>query len=216
MALCLRIDLDYVPWDTPDAQEFGHGEPAMVLKLMEFARHTGVKFHFFASNRVLRAFPATVDAVLNEGHDLDWLSKHPTEDERYEEAIKHFDGRGHALVGLAVRGEWPEGAASPDQGLKFLSAFGKRAPEGLRLFPIETKGDREAARSGATAKIWTDVVKKQVRDTAMRRSMLTVCLRPQVLAKFDPKLTHLREIVEIATVAQLPLRTLRDLISESP
>ena len=28
MFLTLRIDLDYVPWDTPDAAEFGHGEPA--------------------------------------------------------------------------------------------------------------------------------------------------------------------------------------------
>ena len=31
MYFCLRIDLDYVPWDTPDATEFGHGEPAVFL-----------------------------------------------------------------------------------------------------------------------------------------------------------------------------------------
>ncbi len=77
MYFCLRIDLDYVPWDTPDAKDFGHGEPAMLLRILEMARHTGLKFHFFASNRVLRAFPANADAVLNDGHDLDWFCKHP-------------------------------------------------------------------------------------------------------------------------------------------
>ena len=55
MFLCLRVDLDYVPWDSPDATEFGHGEPAVLLKLLELGRFTGYKFHFFASNLECRA-----------------------------------------------------------------------------------------------------------------------------------------------------------------
>ena len=58
--------MDYVPWDTPDATEFGHGEPAMVLRLLDMARQRGFKYHFFASNRTLRAFPSSAEAVLND------------------------------------------------------------------------------------------------------------------------------------------------------
>src|SRR5579871_3660245 len=125
MFFCLRVDLDYVPWDNPDAAEFGHGEPAVVLRLLDLARDTGCKFHFFASTRVLRAFPATVAAVLDEGHDLDWLCKHP---------------------------EWPEGASAPDSGLRFISATSGETPPNIRLFQTSEVGDRVAMRSGLTAR----------------------------------------------------------------
>ena len=39
MFLTLRIDLDYVPWDSPDAHEFGHGEPAAFLNMKEDGAH---------------------------------------------------------------------------------------------------------------------------------------------------------------------------------
>ena len=73
MFLCLRVNLDYVPWDAALAEEFGHGEPAVVIRLLELARKRGLKLHFFASGRSLRAFPSIGDSVLNDGHDLDWL-----------------------------------------------------------------------------------------------------------------------------------------------
>src|SRR5436189_6418729 len=107
MYFCLRIDLDYVPWDTPDAVEFGHGEPAAFLRLLDLARGSGYRFHFFASERVLRAFPASAEAVLNEGHDLDWFCKHPEDPARKEEALRLLAEMGHKPLGLAIKGNWP-------------------------------------------------------------------------------------------------------------
>ncbi len=207
--LCLRIDLDYVPWDSPDAAEFGHGEPAIILKLLDLARAHGHRYQFFASERVLRAFPATAEAVLNEGHDLDWFSKHPEEqDGRYEEAVKLFDAIGHKAIGACVRGAWPQEGHFPND-LKFLSSSPGPSPTGARHFLVETKPAREAARSGISARNWTDGIKAQIRDAATRSRQVTVCIRPQVIAKFDPKLSHVKEILDLGKAVGMPLRTLR-------
>jgi len=213
MFLALRIDLDYVPWDTPDAAEFGHGEPATLLRILELARHTGLKFQFFASNRVLRAFPSNADAVLNDGHDLDWLCKHPeAAEQRYAEALNLFAPIGHTPIGFSVKGSWP--ADTPlfpgGEELKFLTANPGPTPAGLRFFPVDTRSTREAMRSGLTARTWTDLTKAQVREAASRRLPSILSVRPQVLAKFDPKLNHLKEILDLATALELPIQTLRD------
>lgn len=213
MFLALRIDLDYVPWDTPDAAEFGHGEPATLLRILELARYTGYKFHFFASNRVLRAFPSNADAVLNDGHDLDWLCKHPeAAEQRFVEALSLFAPIGHTPIGLSVKGSWP--ADTPlfpsGEGLKFLTANPGPVPPGLRFFPVDTRSAREAMRSGLTARAWTDLTKTQVREAASRRLPSILSVRPQVLAKFDPRLNHLKEILDLATALELPVQTLRD------
>jgi hypothetical protein len=207
---CVRVDLDYVPWDTPDANEFGHGEPAALLRLLDLARSTGCRLQFFVSNRVLRAFNATADAVLNEGHDLDWFCKHPEADStRFVEALELFSALGSKPLGLCVRGSWPAEGGGAFLGLRFLSAGPGSVPEGLRLFPVETKPDRDAARSGMTARAWTDGIKTSMRDAASRNRGLTVAVRPQVLARFDPKLSHVRELLEFAQAIGLPVRTLR-------
>ena len=208
MPLTIRIDLDYVPWDTPDAAEFGHGEPAAFLRLLDLARTTGSRFQFFVSNRVLRAFPATAEAVLNEGHDLDWFCKHPDNAERYEYAQKLFDRIGHQAMGLCVRGAWPDQTEFPS-GLSFLSASAGNAPKGIKLFLVETRSDRDAVRAGMTAHAWTESLKTQIRDAATRNRAVTICVRPQVLAKFDPRLAHLRELLELARAVELPLVSLR-------
>ncbi len=209
MPLTLRIDLDYVPWDTPDAAEFGHGEPAMFLKILDLARATGARYQFFISNRVLRAFPATAEAVLNEGHDLDWFSKHPADqDGRFEEALELFAAVGHQAIGMCIRGAWPDLATFPS-GLKYLSASGTKSPPLVQYFPVDTKADRDAMRGGVSARAWTDGIKTQVRDAASRNRALSVCVRPQVLSKFDPKLSHLREILDLAKAVELPLQTYR-------
>jgi hypothetical protein len=205
--LCIRVDLDYVPWDTPDAAEFGHGEPAMLLRLLEWSRHSGARIHFFASNRVIRAFPATAETVLDEGHDLDWLCKHI---DRFDEAKALFEDAGNPLQGLAVRTAWPPEVPPPP--LRFLSASPGRVQEGIRLFPVETKSDRDASRGGLSARGWTEGIKGQVRDAASRNRGLTLSLRPQVLAKFDPKLQLMQEIFSLAHAVGLPNRTLRQLI----
>ncbi|WP_218250556.1 hypothetical protein, partial [Pseudomonas sp. FW305-3-2-15-C-LB3] len=67
---------------------------------MDVARRNGLKYHFFASNRVLRAFPSLGETVLNEGHDLDWLLKHP---DRAEETRALFAALGHRGQGFATR-----------------------------------------------------------------------------------------------------------------
>jgi hypothetical protein len=214
MYFCLRVDLDYVPWDTPDANEFGHGEPAALLRLLELARTTGHRLQFFVSNRVLRAFPSTADAVLNEGHDLDWFCKHPeAEDIRYAEALDLFSTLGHRPLGLCVRAAWPGDQTLVPEGLQFVSASPGPVPTGIKLFPVETKGDREAYRAGMSARAWTDSLKITMRDAASRNRGLTVTVRPQVLAKFDPRLTHIRELLDFSPAIGLPVRTLRQLVS---
>ena len=212
MPITLRIDLDYVPWDTPDAAEFGHGEPAMFLRLLELGRATGARFQFFVSNRVLRAFNAVAESVLNEGHDLGWYSKHPEEESRrQEDAMRLFDAIGHRPRGICVRGAWPEGPEFPS-GFLYLSALPGPVPPGIRFFPLDTKPDRDAIRAGTSTRTWTDTIKSQIRDAASRNLHVTVCVRPQVLSKFDPKLVHIREILDLAQAVELPLRTFDQLV----
>ena len=216
MFFCLRIDLDYVPWDTPDAKEFGHGEPAVLLRILELARHTGYKFHFFASNRVLRAFPANADAVLNDGHDLDWFCKHPEiPGARFADARKEFATLGHTPIGFALRSPWPA-TATPFEGieqLKFVSGPPGPVPAGLTFFPVEGKSVREVARTGISTRSWTETTKTQLREAASRNIGLTLAVRPQVLARVDPKLAHLRELLELSVAVGMTVRTLRDVLS---
>jgi hypothetical protein len=207
-ALCLRIDLDYVPWDTPDAHDFGHGEPAMVLRLLEMVRQTGDKLHFFASNRSLRAFPTLSEAVLDDGHDLDWLCKHPRSTARQAEAVDLFAALGHPLRGLAVRQAWPEGVPVPEF-TAFVSAQGV-PPPGPRFFPVEVRSDRELARDERSPERWESVWRAAIREAASRRQGLTLCARPQVLARHDPHLQRLGRLLLLARGLDLPVRTLRD------
>ena len=206
------MDLDYVPWDSPDAAEFGHGEPAAMLRLLTLARQTGFKFHFFISNRVMRAFPSVGEAVLNDGHDLDWLCKHPENaSERFAEAVGLFRDLGHSPWGLAMRGAWPPGATFEGLNtLRFITAAAGVPPPGLRLFPVEPKPLRDVFRAGMTVRGWTDSMKTHSRTMASRNMATTVSVRPQVLAKYDPQLVHLREVLEMGSAVGLPVRTLRD------
>ncbi len=216
MYFCLRVDLDYVPWDTPDAKEFGHGEPAMLLRILELARNTGFKFHFFASNRVLRAFPTNADAVLNEGHDLDWFCKHLDEPgARFEEAMAEFATLGHEPKGFSLREKWPEGVMPFDgmEKLKFISAPNGKVPSQFKLFPVEGRSIRDIARTGVTARTWVDTTKAQVREAASRNIGITFPVRPQVLARLDPKMVYLRELLDLANAVGLPVRTLRDVMN---
>lgn len=206
--------MDYVPWDTPDAQDFGHGEPATFLRLLELSRAIGHRFHFFASNRVLRAFGSAAEAILNEGHDLDWFCKHPEAGlERRKQSEDLFRQIGHTAKGLAVKGAWPEDAEDGLAfGLRFLSASGGTPPLGVKLFQVDTKTTREAVRAGTSLRAWSDSIKAQVREHASRNVGLTVVVRPQVLAKHDPRLQHVREIIELAEAVGLEIKTLRQMI----
>ncbi|HEY0868334.1 MAG TPA: hypothetical protein VGE01_13195 [Fimbriimonas sp.] len=218
MYLALRIELDYVPWDSPDAQDFGHGEAATLLKLLDLARTTGFKYHFFASNRVLRAFPANAEAVLNEGHELDWFCKHPEDAAaRADESYRLFANLGHTAWGFCIRGAWQESYPSDwARRFRFMSANVGPSPPFLRHFPVESKPDREAVRTGVSARAWVDGLKLQVRDAASRNRGVTICVRPQVLAKYDARLSFLREILELSQAVGLPNRTFREMLGPDP
>ncbi len=219
MYLCLRIDLDYVPWDTPDAQDYGHGEPAMVLRLLEIARTSGYKYHFFVSNRVMRAFQSASETILNEGHDLDWFCKHPEDlAERSAEAERLFSKLGHPAIGMAVRSIWPEDLLEVPipAGFKFLSAAPGPCPSSLQLFPVETRADRESLRSGLSMRLWSDQVRQHIRQAASLNQGVTVSLRPQVLAKHDPHGQFVRELAELGIAVGLRNRTLREVMKEGP
>lgn len=218
MFLCLRIDLDYVPWDTPDAEEFGHGEPAILVRLLDLGRALGVRYQFFASNRVLRAFPAVSEAVLDEGHALDWYCKHPEAwQDRYTEATTHFAHLGISVKGFSIRGPWPVSSVEMPlpEGIEFLSAGPGPTPPGARHFVVETRGDREHFRSGQSVRSWTDSVKAHLRAVASLNKGATVCIRPQVLARFDPRLNHVREFVELGAAVGLTVTTLREWVAKS-
>lgn len=69
---CLRVDLDFVPWESQDAAFV-----AQLLRLWTRARERGWRLHHFVSARCLLALPSLADGALNEGHDLDWLVHDP-------------------------------------------------------------------------------------------------------------------------------------------
>ncbi len=201
--LCVRVDLDYVPWDTPDAQQFGHGEPAMVLRLLELGRRTGTRWHFFASERALRAFPAEADAVLNDGHDLDYLAKHPDERARWEEAERLFAAVGHQARGWAIRSLWPSGEELPS-AIDFVSGPPSSSPS-RRLFPTTGRSLHESVRAGPGMRPWLDAtLPEALRDGG------TLVVSPQVLARVDPRLEGLAEVLRAARTAGVPIRTLRE------
>jgi hypothetical protein len=214
--LCVRVDLDYVPWDTPDAKEFGHSEPAVLLRMLDLAKTNGYKFHFFASERSIQALPAEADAVLNDGHDLDWLCKRPDEaDKRFARALDLFKQVNHIPIGLACKGAWPEETAFDGAAqLQFLSAQPGPIPGNLRLFPVETRSAREAFRNGSSVKSWADHAKLAIRDSVSRGRSVTLVVRPQVLGRFDPKLIFLDEILVLAQAVGAQVRTLRELLKE--
>ena len=203
-AVCLRVDLDYVPWDTPDARQFGHGEPATLLRLLELARRTGVRLHFFASERTLRAFPTEADAVLNDGHDLDYLAKRPEDPARLEEAARLFLAAGHEVRGWAIRAPWSLAWPMPE-GVRFYSGPAECAPP-ARLFPVG-QTLHEAAREGKGFRRWLDAAWPDLLDAGG-----TLVVSPQVLARLDPKLGLLEDAIHRLREAALPVRTLRELL----
>ena len=201
----LRIDLDYVPWDTPDAEAFGHAEPAMVLRLLELARKRGVRYHFFISNRSLRAFPALVDCILGEGHDLDWLMKRPDQqDERWDEARRLAEQARTQFRGWAIRGDLP--ASIPNE-IEFVSAPVSVHPH---TFLTQIPSLREGLRAGQSLGAWEMAMTERVQTAGHH----TVRFHPQVLGHIDPGLKVVTRLVELCSKQGIGIRTLRQLVRE--
>lgn len=204
MLLCLRVDLDYVPWD---ADELGHGEPAMVLRLLDFSRSTGLKLHFFASNRSLHAFPAQADAVLGEGHHLDWLLA--ADLGAVSEAQNLFAALGVSLQGVGLKEPWPEGSKSGwPSSVQFVSSP-HGCPSELRCFPVQS------SLSGDSMRTWVEEAKSRMDEAADGDADLTLAFAPATLARLDPKLRLFQEVPNHARALGLPIRTLRDALKPS-
>jgi hypothetical protein len=207
--LCIRLDLDYVPWDAANATKYGHGEPAMVIKLLDFARQRGLKFHFFISNRSLRLFPTIADAVLGEGHDLDWFCHYPDDPALFEEAENLFALAGHKIVGLATNLPWPEGEQPAYlEKIQFISAPKSPAPLGSVFFPVTAVFENEDLpyNLGANAEIDFEAIKARTES----ETVSTLVAAPQFLAKRDPHLQRFETLTTNARLWSIPIRTLRD------
>lgn len=220
MHFCLRIDLDYVPWDSYDAADFGHGEPAMLLRLLAMARAQGLKFHVFASERVIKSFPTAIDAILGDSHDLDWLCKKPDEfEQRFINATEGFLAHAHEIKGVAIRDEIPkETAFLEHSSLEFITSLSKKVElsglHGMTHFPVETGALREGIRGGQTLKSWSESVRLHLRAAASLNKHVIVVVRPQVLAKYDPELKVLSEIIKFSNAMDFKNRTLRETLDE--
>ena len=166
--------------------EGGASEPVVLARLLALARKTGLRYHVFAPPRTLRAFPAYAEAVFGDGHDLDPLGG-PT-----------FDGvlTDHLPMGFALRaGE----AYTGDAGLAFVS--------GSPGFPADLP-----AFDGTRAAV--ERLRAEVRARGARGRSATLTLRAGELARTDPKLGGVREVVSLALAAGLVLRTLREVVAE--
>jgi hypothetical protein len=200
MNFCLRVDLDYVPWDTEAAEEYGHSEPAIFMRLLELAKVHGYKFHFFASTRVLRAFPATAEAVLNEGHDLDWLIS-PNQE---LDSSLGFQEIGHTPMGAAINTTEQLMIALPEIEIKFLCHDSKQGHlgTGIKEFHVKAAPLEDATKGAEGYKQWLkNLVQEQTETVIMP-------IRPQILGKIDPKLKQLE-----AVLLKMPVpKTLRELV----
>lgn len=130
--VCFRLDLDSTPWD----HSSGYGvEQSRLVALFDDARRTGIKFHVFASSRALRASPGLVDAVLGDGHDLDWLHTGPPSawPEAMDEAEALIQGTGHTWWGVGVTSPF---AHLLEDRVRFISA---PDPDGMFRRPFETR-----------------------------------------------------------------------------
>lgn len=212
IAVALRVDLDYVPWDTPDVEEFGHSEPAVVLKLLQWAASRKLSLSFFCSTRVMRVFPSMVAKVEYEGHVVEWLCKHPQEfRSRLESAMEVFASCGakpegigfktHATIKKEDYKQWP---------FRFSSGPPGTSVEGLPCFPVDGNTDRESYWANIPAYKWADQLKGMIRNRSTSHDVLTIGIRPQVLAKYDPTLQHLDSLVEYVQVMDTPIVLLRD------
>ena len=203
MFFCIRWDLDYVPWDTPDAIEFGHGEPAMLIRILDFARERGLRFQFCASNRVLRAFPALGDAILDQGHDLDWYCKHPEEPEmRWPTAQELFSRLGKPPEGVAFKTP-PPTLSSLDSSFRWTCGG---TVSGVFEIPVKMFSVHTQLASGVGYKKGLDEVSNQLLEPS---EPCCLAIRPQDLRKVDPRLGGLDQLFKLCEAHAIPILTLR-------
>jgi hypothetical protein len=202
MEFCLRIDLDYVPWDADE-----HGDPAMVVRLLDQARTMGWRHHFFGSTRTLRAFPPLAESILNDGHDLAWICPRPEQvviDLR--EASTVFGLHGEAVQGAGLIGAWPAGLPGPEE-LKWYSSVDGTAPPDALVFPTLWISPKDAAKRGLGGEMWGEMVLEQI---AGIEDSIAVRVQPAFLARVDPRLKMVEKMMAGLAAQGRTLKTMRE------
>ncbi len=203
MTFCLRIDLDYVPWEAEE-----HGEPAMVVRLLDQAREKGWRHHFFVSTRTLRALPTLADSILNEGHDLDWICPRPDNIERdFNEAQQVFGEHGHVIEGAGLINAWPAGLPGPAP-LRWYASIDGTGPGEAVIHPTLWISPKDAAKSGLGGEMWGEMV---VERLAGVEGALAIRTLPSFLSRIDPRLRSLDKMISALLAAGGQMKTLREL-----
>lgn len=199
----LRFDLDYTPWNESVVERFGHGEPAMVQRLADLARAEGLKFHFFASEASILALPSITELVLNEGHHVDGLVARASAAATAEALLR----LGSAVQGMAAS----QGVYLDPKQLPSTTRFTSSDVEvaGYEWFQPSMPSLGKHISGGNPPASWFDVGKRQL---SLPEPVLLV-IEPAVLAKVDPTLTLLSELVSTADRLNRKLMTLRDRLS---
>jgi hypothetical protein len=147
MPTVVRIDLAALPWTGLDGGIDATHEITMLLRLLELGRRTGHRFHFFSTAASLRAFPMSAEAILTEGHVLDWLADG---EEATDEVLQAFLENGVQPTGAGLTQsevpelpDWVRFTCGPGQGGSQVKHFG------LRNEPL-----RDALLAGQTYAGW--------------------------------------------------------------
>ena len=175
----------------------------MLIRILDFARERGLRFQFCASNRVLRAFPALGDAILDHGHDLDWYCKHPLEPEmRWPTAQELFSRLGKQPEGIAFKTP-PPPQSSLDSTFRWTCGG---ALSGVFEIPVQLFSLHTDLTSGVGYKKCLDDVSKFLHPQ-LRPCCLAI--RPQDLRQFDPRLGGLDQLFKLCDEDAIPILTLR-------
>lgn len=215
MYLCLRVDLEYVPWQSGTSNVLPHSEPAMFIRLLDIARKLGPRIHFFATVPVMRAFPALVTALLQEGHDIDWLCTDVNEaNQGFARAQAHVSDSNYEIRGVGFKDQWPAEAEFPREA-HFLSSRAGPTPNWLRHFPISIMIDGDRVKSSQTMSNLNEDMRALLRDHASRRVPATFAIQLPALGIVDRQLLSLQRLIEFSESIDMPIRTLRQVEGES-
>ncbi len=214
MYLCVRVDLDYVPWQSCGPGELPHSEPAMFIRLLDVVRKLGPRLHFFATEQVIRAFPSLIVALLQEGHDLDWLCLDPSKaEEGFEAARKLSFATDYELRGVAYRDQWPSDASLPAEA-KFLSAKTDPGAHRTKFFPLTVAVDSDLVKASGTISVLDEDLRTLLRDHASRRMPATFAIQLPAIAMVDRQLMSFQRLINFAESIEMPIRTLRQVEGE--
>ena len=194
--LTVRVDLEATPWPTEENRTLGHGEAAMLVRLLDLARHRGLKYHFFVTTEVMSLFPAAVESVLGDLHDLDWLGDGSVEG--WGEAQKSARRFQHVFEGYALRaGDSAVAVAG------FVCGAGG---------DFEVNLTEQEAFFGDKPSAWVRQVLKGLEGIENGHAVWRI--RPQVLGHTDSSLTKVAQVLGAAKEMGFSNRTLREITAD--